>query len=98
MCGPTVKQGRSDRPENFDLRKYVLPFLSFCLDYAWVNAAVVGILAAALYDPVWTSAVQGPRDFAAAAGGFVALVGFRAPPWAVVLLLGAVGTVLGLVG
>ena len=63
-----------------------------------VNAAVVGILAAALYDPVWTSAVQGPRDFAVAAAGFVALVGFRAPPWAVVLLLGAVGTVLGLVG
>jgi chromate transporter len=37
---------------------------------AGVNAAVVGLLAAALYDPVWTSAVLTPVDF------FVALVGF----------------------
>ena len=50
------------------------------------NAAVVGILAAALYSPVWTSAILGPRDFAAALGGFVLLTAFRAPPVVVVVL------------
>lgn len=49
------------------------------------NAAVVGILAAALYNPVWTSAVQSRVDFALAASGFIALVAFKAPPWLVVL-------------
>jgi chromate transporter len=44
---------------------------------AGVNAAVVGILAAALYDPVWTSAVQGPRDVAIAAVGFTLLAAWR---------------------
>jgi chromate transporter len=48
------------------------------------NAAVVGILAAALYNPVWTSAVIGARDFAIAAVGFVLLVVWRWPPLAVV--------------
>lgn len=51
-----------------------------------VNAAVVGILGAALYDPVWVSAVQGPYDFAVAAAGFVLLTVWRAPPIAVVLI------------
>lgn len=37
------------------------------------NAAVVGILGAALYDPVWTSAVLGPRDLALAVAAFVVL-------------------------
>jgi chromate transporter len=50
------------------------------------NAAVVGILAAALYNSVWTSAVLGPADFAAAVAGFVLLAAFRWPPVAVVLL------------
>ena len=49
------------------------------------NAAVVGILAAALYDPVWTSAVLSPVDFAIAAAGLVALVAWKAPPWTVVV-------------
>lgn len=48
------------------------------------NAAVVGILAAALYDPVWTSAVTGPRDVLVALAGFAALAFWRAPPWTVV--------------
>lgn len=56
------------------------------------NAAVVGILGAALYDPVWTSAVLGPRDFALALAGFVLLTVWKAPSW-VVVLLGAVGGV-----
>lgn len=50
------------------------------------NAAVVGILAAALYNPVWTSAVLGPLDFASALAGFVLLTAFRSPPLVVVLI------------
>jgi chromate transporter len=50
------------------------------------NAAVVGILAAALYDPVWTSAVRDRTDFAAAVVGFVLLTGLRAPPLVIVVL------------
>jgi chromate transporter len=49
------------------------------------NAAVVGVLAAALYDPVWTTAVLSPRDFLIAAAGFTALVAWRVPPWTVVM-------------
>ena len=55
------------------------------------NAAVVGILAAALYNPVWTSAVLGPRDFALALVGFLLLTIWNTPPWIVVLLLGGAG-------
>ena len=58
------------------------------------NAAVVGILAAALYDPVWTGAVHGPADFAAAAAGFVLLAVWRAPPLAI-MMLGAAAGLLG---
>ena len=60
------------------------------------NAAVVGILGAALYSPVWTSAVAGPRDFAAALAGFVLLTVWKAPPWVVVALLGLAGVALRL--
>jgi chromate transporter len=49
-----------------------------------VNAAVVGILGAALYNPVWTSTVVTPRDFAIALVGFVLLIAWRAPPLVVV--------------
>ncbi|MGX5735846.1 chromate efflux transporter [Bosea thiooxidans] len=56
------------------------------------NAAVVGILGAALYDPVWTSAVLSPRDFVLALGGFLLLTVWKAPSWVVVLLLTAAGT------
>jgi len=52
---------------------------------AGVNAAVVGLLAAALYDPIWTSAVRGPFDVAVAAVGFVLLVAWRVSALAVVL-------------
>ena len=44
------------------------------------NAAVVGILGAALYDPVWTSTVSSPRDFALALVAFVLLTLWRTPP------------------
>ncbi len=51
-----------------------------------INAAVVGLLLAALYDPVWTSAIRGPEDFglALAAAGLLAL--WKWPPWLVVAL------------
>jgi chromate transporter len=49
-----------------------------------INAAVVGLLGAALYSPIWTSSVQRPRDFAVALVGFILLVGWKAPPVVVV--------------
>lgn len=58
------------------------------------NASVVGILAAALYNPVWTSAILNPRDFAAALIGFVLLTMWHTPPWVVVAVLAATGIVL----
>ena len=58
------------------------------------NAAVVGILAAAFYSPVWTSAIFSPRDFALALLGFVLLTAWKLPPWIVVVLLAAGGVAL----
>lgn len=52
---------------------------------AGVNAAVVGLLAAALYDPIWTSAVRGPVDAAVALVGFTLLVAWRLSPLFVVI-------------
>jgi chromate transporter len=60
------------------------------------SAAVVGILAAALYDPVFTSAIIDPATFALAVACFVLLVVAKAPPWAVVLLGAAAGILLAL--
>ena len=61
------------------------------------NAAVIGILGAALYNPVWTSAVLTPRDFALALGGFLLLTVWKMPPWIVVALLAAAGALSGFV-
>ena len=61
------------------------------------NAAVVGILGAALYTPVWTSAILTPRDFALALSGLLLLTVWKTPPWTVVGLLAAAGTVLSLI-
>ena len=62
---------------------------------AGINAAVVGVLAAALYDPVWTSAIHSRTDFALALAAFGLLVVARwSPPW-VVLLAAAAGAGLG---
>jgi chromate transporter len=58
-----------------------------------VNAAVVGLLGAALYNPVWTSSVHARGDFAIALTGFVLLTAWRAPPL-VVVIVSAVGGVL----
>jgi len=51
-----------------------------------VNASVVGLLGAALYNPIWTSSVQSPGDFAVALVGFVLLTVWRAPPLVAVLV------------
>jgi chromate transporter len=61
------------------------------------NAAVVGILGAALYNPVWTSAVVTPRDFALALLGFLLLTVWKLPSWIVVMLLAAAGTLSSLI-
>ncbi len=55
------------------------------------NAAVVGVLLAALYRPLWTEGIAGPRDIAAAVAAFLLLEFVRVPPWAVVLLAAAAG-------
>lgn len=57
------------------------------------NAAVVGILAAALYHPVWSGAVFDIRDAAIALGGFMLLTVWKAPSWIVVILLAVLGAV-----
>jgi chromate transporter len=51
-----------------------------------VNAAVVGLLLAAFYRPVWTSAIHDAADFALAAMAYLLLVFWRWPPWLVVIL------------
>jgi len=51
-----------------------------------VNAAVVGLLGAALYNPLWTSSVSTPGDFGIALVGFVLLTVWRAPPLVVVVI------------
>jgi chromate transporter len=58
-----------------------------------VNAAVVGLLGATLYNPVWTSSVLTPRDFGVALVGFVLLTVWRTPPLFVVVIcaLGGMG-------
>jgi chromate transporter len=61
-----------------------------------INAAVVGLLGAALYSPIWTSAVLGPRDFAVALVGFILLVGWKAPPVVVVGVSGLGGVAFAL--
>jgi chromate transporter len=58
-----------------------------------VNASVVGLLGAALYNPIWTTSVKGPLDVALALVGFVLLVAWRAPSF-VVVLIGALGGVV----
>ena len=51
-----------------------------------INAVVVGLLLAALYNPVWTSGIQSSGDFALALAAFTLLVFWKIPPWLVVVL------------
>ncbi|MGC8701984.1 MAG: chromate efflux transporter [Thiomonas sp.] len=60
-----------------------------------INAAVVGLLLAAFYDPVWTAAIHTPRDFALALAALLLLQVWRAPPWAVVIGGAALTGLLG---
>ncbi|OIQ92601.1 chromate transport protein [mine drainage metagenome] len=55
-----------------------------------VNAAVVGLLLAAFYQPVWTSAIRSAADFVLAATAFLLLMIWKAPPWLVVILCAVV--------
>ncbi|MHC8411801.1 chromate efflux transporter [Pseudomonas sp. Hz4] len=59
-----------------------------------VNAAVVGLLLAALYQPVWTSAIFKPQDFGLALVALVALMFWKLPPWLVVVGCGVAGWLL----
>ncbi|MCZ7566153.1 MAG: chromate efflux transporter [Burkholderiales bacterium] len=63
-----------------------------------VNAAVVGLLLAALYDPVWTSAIRGGADFGLALAAFVLLALWKVPPWLVVIACAFGGWLLALGG
>jgi chromate transporter len=62
-----------------------------------VNAAVVGLLLAALYNPVWTSAIHAPQDFGLALVALVALMFWKLPPWLVVIGSGIAGGLLSAV-
>lgn len=59
-----------------------------------INAAVVGLLLAALYDPLFVGAIRAPIDFAAAALFFVLLVFWKIPPWLLVALAAATGALM----
>lgn len=83
----------------------VLPFWNALRSRTWMqslmrgaNAAVVGILAAALYDPLFTTGVVGAGSFSLALVCFVLLIAWKLPPWAVVLVGGAGGIVLAALG
>ncbi|MGX9718917.1 chromate efflux transporter [Stenotrophomonas acidaminiphila] len=60
-----------------------------------INAAVVGLLLAALYDPVWTRAIHAPVDIVLALAALAALALWKLPPWLVVVGCGAAGMVTG---
>jgi chromate transporter len=60
-----------------------------------INAAVVGLLLAALYHPVWTAAIHSGSDFALGATAFLLLLMWKVPPWIVVLMCAVGGAVLG---
>jgi chromate transporter len=59
-----------------------------------VNAAVVGLLLAAFYHPVWTSGIAGAADFALGAAAFLLLFMWKTPPWLVVVLCAVGGAII----
>ncbi|MCC6217619.1 MAG: chromate efflux transporter [Polyangiaceae bacterium] len=76
----------------------VLPFWQRLRSRPWIqagiagaNAAVVGVLLAALYDPIFTQSVAGPRDFVLALVAFGALEHWRAPAWLIVAACAVAG-------
>lgn len=70
-----------------DLRKYGVVRSAL----VGVNAAVVGLLLAALYNPVWSSAIKAPADFGLGLAAFALLVFWKAPAWLVVILSALAG-------
>lgn len=56
-----------------------------------LNAAVVGLLLAALYDPVWTGAIHSTKDFSLALACFVLLMFWRCPSWLIVIICALYG-------
>jgi chromate transporter len=63
-----------------------------------INAAVVGLLLAALYRPVWTSAILGPADFAIGILAFLLLALWAVPPWLVVIVGALAASALAAIG
>lgn len=63
-----------------------------------INAAVVGLLLAALYHPVWTSAINAPADFALAIVALGLLMLWKLPPWLIVALAAAGGVAIAAIG
>ena len=61
---------------------------------AGVGAAVVGLLLAALYDPVWVTAIRTPTDLALGLAAFAMLAWWKTPPWLVVVFGAAAGALL----
>jgi chromate transporter len=61
-----------------------------------INASVVGLLLAALYRPVWTSAIFGPADFALGIVAFLLLTLWAVPPWLVVILGAVAAAAIGM--
>jgi chromate transporter len=59
-----------------------------------INAAVVGLLLTALYNPVWTSAIHSPADFGLGLISFGLLMFWKCPPWLVVMLTAVGGEAL----
>ena len=83
----------------------VLPFWNALRGRTWMqslmrgaNAAVVGILGAALYDPLFMTGIVGVGSFSLALVCFVLLIAWKLPPWAVVLIGGAGGILLAALG
>ena len=61
---------------------------------AGTNAAVIGLLIAALWNPIWTGAVRSPADLLVVGVDGLLLVGLRWPPWAVAVASSALGAVV----
>ena len=63
-----------------------------------VNAAVVGVLLAALFNPIWIGSVHSSADFGLGLVAFLLLTLWAVPPWLVVILGALAGQVLGMSG
>ncbi len=59
-----------------------------------INAAVVGLLLAALYNPVWTTGITNAGDFGLACAAFLLLFMWKTPPWLVVVLSAVAGAMI----